>query len=78
VTGMVMTLLSLSALSMVGAYHYVLADWQLAYRAVGSAENRDQCRAAQFPLRPRADFGGRGVRESGDSGTASDCGLSAN
>ena len=40
---MVMTLLSLSALSMVGAYHYVLADWQLAYRAVGSAENRDQC-----------------------------------
>jgi hypothetical protein len=36
-----MTLLSLAALSMMGPYQYVLADWQLAYRTVSSAQ--DQC-----------------------------------
>ena len=38
-----MTLLSLAALSMMGPYQYVLADWQLAYRALSSAQDRDQC-----------------------------------
>ncbi|MDA8732928.1 hypothetical protein N9M28_06395 [Luminiphilus sp.] len=43
VISMVMTLLSLAALSMMGPYQYVLADWQLAYRAISSAQDRDQC-----------------------------------
>jgi len=43
VTGMVITLLSLATLSMMGPYQYVLADWQLAYRTIHSAQDRDQC-----------------------------------
>ena len=38
-----MTLLSLAALSMMGPYQYVLADWQLAYRVIASDQDRDQC-----------------------------------
>ncbi|MBT5487942.1 MAG: hypothetical protein HOK02_00850 [Halieaceae bacterium] len=40
---MVITLLSLATLSMMGPYQYVLADWQLAYRTIHSAQDRDQC-----------------------------------
>ncbi len=38
-----MKLLSLATLSMMGPYQYVLADWQLAYRAINSAQDQDQC-----------------------------------
>ena len=40
---MVLTLLSLATLSIMGSYHYVLADWQLAYRASNSSHDPDQC-----------------------------------
>ncbi len=40
---MVITVLSLATLSIIGPYHYVLADWQLAHRTLNSSEALDQC-----------------------------------
>lgn len=41
VTTMVITVLSLATLSIVGPYHYVLADWELAYRTLNPSEDLD-------------------------------------